>query len=63
MRKHLILLAVILGYSAQVNAQELFVITEPASNVPAGSISVGINQGLLNREHSDDYYYNIAPIV
>ena len=63
MRKHLILFAVFLGYSVQVKAQELFVITEPASNVPAGSVSVGINQGILNRENSDDYYYNLAPTV
>ena len=63
MRKYLILFTVFLGYSAQVKAQELFVITEPASNVPAGSVSVGINQGLLNRENSDEYYYNLAPTV
>ena len=57
MRKFLILFAVLLGSTAQVKAQELFVITEPASNVPAGSISVGINQSLLNRESSDNFRF------
>ena len=33
--------------AAQVSAQELFVMTEPASNAPAGSIGVRVGQSLM----------------
>lgn len=44
-----------------VYAQELFVVTEPASNAPAGSLSVRVGQSLMKNELKDDYTYGLSP--
>lgn len=60
--KHIffILLAVV---SLQVNAQELFVVTEPASNVPAESIGFKLGQSLMNEQYKAGYNYHMMPEV
>lgn len=45
-----------------LQAQELFVVTEPASNVPAGSIGVRVGQSLLKNQEGGSMY-NLAPEV
>lgn len=49
--------------SFQISAQELFVVTEPASNVPAGSIGVRVGQSLLKKEIGSGSLYNLSPEV
>ena len=61
MRKLSILFISLLGFSSQ--AQELFVMAEPASNAPAGSISARVGQSLLKNEMTDGNIYSIAPEV
>ena len=40
----------LLFISININAQELFVITEPASNAPAGSIGVRVGQSFMKNQ-------------
>lgn len=56
----IVLLALI---SFEMNAQELFVVTEPASNVPAGSIGVRVGQSLMKKEIGSGSVYNLSPEV
>lgn len=49
--------------SFQVNAQELFVVTEPASNVPAESISFKLGQSLMNEQYKAGYNYHMMPEI
>ncbi len=44
-------------------AQELFVVTEPASNVPAGSLSVRVGQSLIKNDIKDNHIYGLSPEV
>lgn len=44
-------------------AQELFVMTEPASNAPAGSISARIGQSLMKEVYDSGYNYHVMPEV
>lgn len=45
----------------QGRAQELFVFTEPASNVPAGSIGVRVGQSLLKNDMAGTNTYSVSP--
>lgn len=47
----------------QTNAQELFVVTEPASNVPAGSVGIRIGQSLFKEKINSGYNYHLLPEV
>lgn len=49
--------------SFQINAQELFVVTEPASNVPAGSIGIRLGQSLMEKEIGGGSVYSLSPEV
>ncbi|WP_430612660.1 hypothetical protein [Flavobacterium sp. JP2137] len=49
--------------SLSVQAQELFVMTEPASNAPAGSIGVRVGQSLLKNQWESGSQYNLSPEV
>lgn len=49
--------------STQINAQELFVITEPASNMPTGSIGARISQSLMKEKIIDGYNYHFMPEI
>lgn len=49
--------------SYTIDAQELFVVTEPASNVPAGSIGVRVGQSLMDNKFKSGSMYNLTPEV
>lgn len=61
MRKLTALLFLIVTFKS--GAQELFVMTEPASNVPAGSISARVGQSLMKEEYDSGYNYHIMPEI
>lgn len=61
MRKLSVLFLLLASYHA--GAQELFVMTEPASNVPAGSISARIGQSLMKEQYDYGYNYHMMPEV
>ncbi|SEP66657.1 hypothetical protein [Flavobacterium urocaniciphilum] len=44
-------------------SQELFVITDPASNVPANSLAVNVMQSLFKEEMKSGYNYHFMPEV
>jgi hypothetical protein len=46
--------------SYQIEAQELFVVTEPASNAPAGSIGVRVGQSLMEKKLESGSMYNLT---
>ena len=59
MRKVLILLAV---FVFQENySQELFVVTDPASNVPANTLSVRLSNALFKEAFESGYNYHLMP--
>ncbi|SHG35575.1 hypothetical protein SAMN05444372_10541 [Flavobacterium micromati] len=45
------------------SSQELFLLTDPASNVPANSLGVNILQSAFEREMTSGYMYSIMPEV
>jgi hypothetical protein len=49
--------------SLSIDAQELFVVTEPASNAPAGSISARVGQSFMKNKIDGGNTYNLAPEV
>lgn len=46
-----------------VFSQELFVVTDPASNVPANSLAVNVMQSLFKEEMKSGYNYHFMPEV
>lgn len=56
-----IIFLVLVSYN--IDAQELFVVTEPASNVPAGSIGVRVGQSLMKNQLGSGSMYNLTPEV
>jgi hypothetical protein len=44
-----------------ITAQELFVMTEPASNMPAGSVGVRLQQSLMKRNSEGGYNFHQMP--
>ncbi|MBX9887791.1 MAG: hypothetical protein K2Y30_07655 [Flavobacteriaceae bacterium] len=50
-------------FSFQVNAQELFVMTEPASNMPAGSIGVRNTNMLTFKNEGGTNYHNMPEVM
>lgn len=46
-----------------ISAQELFVVTDPASNVPAGSLYVRLGQSLFKEQFKTGYNYHLMPEV
>jgi len=59
MRKVVIIAFIILSQNSK--AQELFVVTEPASNVPAGSLNVRLGQLLFKEKFEEGYNYHFMP--
>ena len=45
------------------NSQELFLVTDPASNVPANSLGVNVLQSLFKEEFISGYNYHLMPEV
>ena len=56
-------LSFIILFSMQVSAQELFVMTEPASNMPTGSIGARVSQSLLKEQLKSGYNYHVMPEI
>ena len=42
-------------------SQELFVVSDPASNVPANTLSVRLSQSLFKEEFVSGYNYHLMP--
>ena len=61
MRKILSFFLVI--YCQNIFSQELFVITDPASNIPANSLGVNVMQSLFKEEMKSGYNYHFMPEV
>jgi hypothetical protein len=61
MRK-IFLLLIILGFQKSFS-QELFVVTDPASNVPANSLAINAMQLLFKEKFEQGYNYHIMPEV
>jgi hypothetical protein len=59
--KKLIFLITLITY--QINAQELFVITEPASNMPAGSVGVRLANFLMKQTDNSGFNYHLMPEI
>ena len=51
------------AFAFKGKAQELFVVTEPASNMPTGSIGVRLAQSLMKEEFKSGYNYHIMPEI
>ncbi len=58
-----ILVLILIAYSSVVTAQELFVVTEPASNMPTGSIGVRLGQSLMKEKFKSGYNYHMMPEI
>ena len=61
MKHFFALLLVVISF--QTNAQELFVVTEPASNAPAESISFKLGQSLMKEQFKAGYNYHMMPEI
>ena len=59
--KKIFFLFLIIGSAA--HAQELFVYTEPASNMPSHSIGVRLGNMLMNEKYSSTYEYHLIPEI
>jgi hypothetical protein len=60
--RHLLIVC-LLAFSYQIKAQELFVMTDPASNVPAGSIGVRDMNFFLFEEDETLNYHNMPELM
>jgi hypothetical protein len=60
--RHLLIVC-LLAFSYQIKAQELFVMTDPASNVPAGSIGVRDMNFFLFEEDGTLNYHNMPELM
>ena len=61
MRHIVVFIFIMIGFSG--TSQELFVMTEPASNRPAGSLGVRVGQSLMKEQIMDGYNYHLMPEV
>jgi len=59
----ILLLGVLFTFTLHLQAQELFVVTDPASNVPAGSLSVRMSNQLFEEAFENGYNYHLMPEV
>ncbi len=57
-----IIVFILLGFSLHSNAQELFVMTEPASNMPAGAIGIRVMNSFMY-EKDGTLNYHIMPEI
>jgi len=46
-----------------LGAQELFVVTDPASNMPAGSTNIRLSQSLFKELLEEGYNYHFMPEI
>ena len=59
----LLITTVFVVLSSLLQAQELFVVTEPASNMPAGSVAIRVAQSYMKEKFEPGYNYHIMPEV
>ncbi len=52
-----------LFFIIKTQSQELFVITEPASNMPTGSVGVRMAQSLMKENFENGYNYHLMPEI
>ena len=57
------LVVVLFALSMNVSAQELFVVTEPASNMPTGSIGLRLGQFLMKEKFKSGNNYHLMPEI
>ncbi len=53
----------LLTYCSMAHAQELFVVTDPASNVPAGSLSIRMSNSHFKEAYQKGYNYHLMPEI
>jgi hypothetical protein len=51
----------LLHFISFLGAQELFVVTDPASNMPAGSINIRLSQSLFKEKFEEGFNYHLMP--
>jgi hypothetical protein len=61
MRKFLVIIFTLSFYG--VKSQELFVVTDPASNVPTGSLGVRLGHSLFKEVFEPGYNYHLMPEI
>ena len=54
---------IIILFSFKLSAQELFVMTEPASNMPTNSIGARLGQSLMKEQFKNGYNYRLMPEI
>lgn len=57
------IVCVLMISSGIMSAQELFVVTDPASNVPAGSLGVRLGHSLFKEVFEEGYNYHLMPEI
>lgn len=60
-RIYLLLLAAMLMAHGSTSAQELFVFTEPASNMPAHSLGLRVSNWLMHERNTGNINYHLIP--
>ena len=53
----------LLFFSFEMKAQELFVFTEPASNMPTGSVGVRLGESLMKQKINSGYDFHLMPEI
>ena len=61
MKRFLVIILVV--FATKVSAQELFVVTEPASNMPTGAIGLRLAQSLMKERFKPGNNYHMMPEV
>lgn len=57
------LVIVLTALSIHASAQELFVVTEPASNMPTSSVGLRLAQSLMKEKFGPGYNYHLMPEI
>ena len=63
MLKRILLLCLMALFIKQIEAQELFTLTEPASNMPARSLGIRMNQSIMKSEITGEKAYHLLPEI
>jgi hypothetical protein len=61
--RHFLIAAALLAFGARAEAQELFVYTEPASNMPAHTVGLRAGNWLMDERGSDRINYHFIPEI
>jgi len=57
------IILIFLIFSSQIKAQELFVFSEPASNMPTGTLGIRMGQSLMKESFKSGYNYHMMPEI